>query len=61
MPFSVHIQWVGSRVVSSYVKEVRLELRSTEAFVMRLLEDMIQVREGGTTAPVVQYTYAPFV
>ena len=30
-------------MVSSYVKEVRLELRSTEAFVMRLLEDMIQV------------------
>ena len=41
-----HTQCVGSRVVSSYVKEVRLELRSTEAFVMRLLEDMIQVNEG---------------
>lgn len=42
-------QWVGSRAISSYVKEVRLDLRSAEACTVRLLEDMIRVRTSYRT------------
>eukprot|EP00752_Nemacystus_decipiens_P010357 g9227.t1 len=44
------LEWVGNRAISSYVKEVRLDLRSTEASTVRLLEDMIRAEtaEGET-------------
>lgn len=42
-------QWVGNRAISSYVKEVRLELKSPQASTVRLVEDMIRVRTGANT------------